>query len=144
MAIAIESIVFLIGGILLAVLLWQVLGRPKPAPQSAPSVKLVRTPRTADGREETILTINDRVILTVNNEDVRLSEFADRLEQLEAVATRIAGALGVTVEFTRAGPQTAQDAGIPMTDLPLTTEAELEEADARLRRSDSNKGQGAG
>lgn len=144
MAIAIESIVFLIGGILLAVLLWQVLGRPKPTPQSALSVKLVRTPRTADGREETILTINDRVILTVNNEDVRLSEFADRLEQLEAVATRIAGALGVTVEFTRAGPQTAQDAGIPMTDLPLTTEAELEEADARLRRSDSNKGQGAG
>lgn len=142
MAIAIESIVFLIGGVLLAVLLWQVLGRPKPAPQSALSVKLVRTPRTADGREETILTINDRVILTVNNEDMRLSEFADRLEQLEAVATRIAGALGVTVEFTRAGPQTAQDAGIPMTDLPLTTEAELEEADARLRRSDSNKGAG--
>jgi hypothetical protein len=141
-AIAIESIVFLIGGVLLAVLLWQVLGRPKPAPQSALSVKLVRTPRTADGREETILTINDRVILTVNNEDMRLSEFADRLEQLEAVATRIAGALGVTVEFTRAGPQTAQDAGIPMTDLPLTTEAELEEADARLRRSDSNKGAG--
>jgi hypothetical protein len=129
---------------LLAVLLWQVLGRPKPAsPQGAPSVKLVRTPRTADGREETILTINDRVILTVNNTDVRFSEFADRLEQLEAVATRIAGALGVSVEFTRAGPQAAQDAGIPMTDLPLIADAELDEADARLRRADSNEGQGA-
>jgi hypothetical protein len=144
-AIAVESLVFLFGGILLAVLLWQVLGRPKPAaPQGAPSVKLVRTPRTADGREETILTVNDRVILTVNNENVRLSEFADRLEQLEAVATRIAGGLGVTVEFTRAGPQAAQDAGIPMTDLPLTTDAELEEADARLRRADSDVGKGAG
>jgi len=107
-AIAVESLVFLFGGILLAVLLWQVLGRPKPAaPQGAPSVKLVRTPRTADGREETILTVNDRVILTVNNENVRLSEFADRLEQLEAVATRIAGGLGVAVEFTRTGPQAA-------------------------------------
>jgi hypothetical protein len=94
-------------------------------PLGAPSVNN-RTPRTADGREETILTVNDRVILTVNNENVRLSEFADRLEQLEAVATRIAGGLGVTVEFTRTGPQAAQDAGIPMTDLPLTTDAELE------------------
>jgi len=144
-AIAVESLVFLFGGILLAVLLWQVLGRPKPvAPQGAPSVKLVRTPRTADGREETILTVNDRVILTVSNENVRLSEFADRLEQLEAVATRIAGGLGVAVEFTRTGPQGAQDAGIPMTDLPLTTDAELEEADARFRRADSDVGKGAG
>src|SRR5512134_3959945 len=109
-AIAVESLVFLFGGILLAVLLWQVLGRPKPAaPRGAPSVKLVRTPRTADGREETILTVNDRVILTVSNENVRLSEFADRLEQLEAVATRIAGGLGVAVEFTRTGSQAAQD-----------------------------------
>ena len=105
MAIAVESLVFLLGGIILTVLLWQVLGRPKPtSPNGAPSVKLVRTPRTADGREETILTINDRAILTVNNEDVRFSEFADRLEQLEAVATRIAAALGVSVEFTRAWP----------------------------------------
>jgi hypothetical protein len=142
--IAIESIVFMIGGILLAVLLWQVLGRPKPASQSAPSVVLVRTPRTADGREETILTINDRVILTVNNEDMRLSEFADRLEQLEAVATRIAAALNVNVAFTRTAPLTPPAAGVPMNELPLVTDADLDELEARLRRTDSSKGQGAG
>jgi hypothetical protein len=143
-AIAVESLVFLASGIILAVLLWQVLGRPKPAPpQGAPVVKLVRTPRAADGHEETILTLNDRAILTVSNEDVRLSEFADRLEQLEAVATRIAAALGVSVEFTRIGPQAPQDAGIPMSTLPLTTDAEIEDADARTRRSASNRGQGA-
>lgn len=144
MAIAVESLVFLLGGIILAVLLWQVLGRPKPeSPDGAPRVKLVRTPRTADGREETILTINDRAVLTVNNEDVRLSEFADRLEQLEAVATRIAAALGVSVEFTRVGPQTPQDTGIPISDLPLTTDADIEAADIRSQRPPSNRGQGA-
>jgi hypothetical protein len=143
-AIAVESLVFLLGGIVLTVLLWQVLGRPKPvSPDDAPSVKLVRTPRTADGREETVLTVNDRAILTVNNEDVRFSEFADRLEQLEAVATRIAAALGVSVEFTRLGPQTPQDAGIPMNDLPLTSDADIETADMRTQRPRSNKGQGA-
>lgn len=144
MAIAVESLVFLLGGIILAVLLWQVLGRPKPeSPDGAPRVNLVRTPRTADGREETILTINDRAVLTVNNEDVRLSEFADRLEQLEAVATRIAAALGVSVEFTRVGPHTPQDAGIPISDLPLTTDADIEAADIRSQRPPSNRGQGA-
>ncbi len=144
MAIAVESLVFLLGGIILAVLLWQVLGRPKPTPpDGAPGVKLVRMPRTADGREETILTINDRAVLTVNNEDVRFSEFADRLEQLEAVATRIAAALGVSVEFTRVDPQTPQDAGIPITDLPLTTDADIESADARTPRPPSNRGRGA-
>ncbi len=144
MAIAVESLVFLLGGIILAVLLWQVLGRPKPTPpDGAPTVRLVRTPRTAEGREETILTINDRAILTVNNEDLRFSEFADRLEQLEAVATRIAAALGVSVEFTRAGPQAPQDVGIPMADLPLTNDVDIESADARAQRSPSNRGQGA-
>jgi hypothetical protein len=143
--IAIESIIFLIGGIVLAVLLWQVLGRPKPAStQGAPSVKLVRTPRTADGREETILTINDRAILTVNNEDMRLSEFADRLEQLESVATRMATALGVSVEFTRSGPITPPDAGIAMDALPPASEADLEELNTRLRSANSSTGQSAG
>jgi hypothetical protein len=108
-------------------------------------VTLVRIPRTADGREETYLTVNDKVILTVNNEGVRLSEFADQLEQLEAVATRLATSMGVSVEFARAGVRRPdEEAGIPMRDLPPVTDEQLEETAARSRPEDANRRQNAG
>ncbi len=144
--IAVESLLFLLAGLLLAVAVARAFGwksRPDQA-GSAPSVKLVRVPRTAEGREETLLTVNDRVILAAHNEGVRLSDFADQLEQLEAVATRMAAALGVSVEFARADAKKPySEAGIPMGELPHLTDDEIEQAEARLRSADVKKGQGA-
>jgi len=147
LAIAIEPLLFILGGILLAVALVYILGRPsKPVqPPGAPSVKLVRIPRTADGREETYLTVNDTIILTVSNEEVRLSEFADQLEQLEAIATRLATSMGVSVEFARAPLRGRPDeeAGIPMRNLPTVTDEQLDELTGRTRPDDANRRSGA-
>jgi hypothetical protein len=146
MVIAVESLVFLVAGIVLAVILVQLFGRPsKPGPgRGTPAVRLVRVPRTADGREETLLTVNDRVILAVNNEGVRLSEFADQVDRLEAIATRLAAALGVSAEFARAGTRQPDDqAGIPMREVPSTSDDEIEELEARLPPRNASKRQGA-
>jgi len=147
MAIAIESVLFLLGGVLLAVVLWYAIGRPSrpQKPAGAPAVTLVRIPRRADGREETFLTVNDAVILSVSNEGVRLSEFADQLEQLEAIATRLAASLGVNVEFARASaiPPDAQ-AGVSMSDLPPISDEEIEEIATRFRAEASNRSENTG
>ncbi len=147
MAIALESILFLLAGVLLAVLLYQVLGRgPKLTErQGPPAVRLVRIPRTLEGREETVLMVNDRAILSANNEGIRLSEFADQLEQLEAVATRLAAALGVAAEFDRRGSRPAHDAAdIDMRTLPLTSEENLDEIETRLRPDHTQHDRAAG
>ncbi len=113
-----DSLVFLVIGMVLGWLLVRSFGKPE-APASGASVKLVRTARTAEGREETRLVVNDSVILTASNDGVRLAEYADEVEQLEAVAARLARSLGVSVEFTRVGPRLPGDEnGISMRTLP--------------------------
>lgn len=142
MVIAVESLLFLLFGIALAVLLTQVFGRGKPSAEQSgtPSVKLVRTARGVDGREETLLLVNERAILTANNDGVRLSDYADEVEQLEAVAARIAAALGVTVEFARVGGQKPGDEkGLAMRTMPRVTDEEIEMVEARRRLSNAER-----
>ena len=119
MVIAIESLLFLLAGIVLAVVLTRVFGRSASPPSATGAVKLVRSPRTADGREETRLLINDTLILTASNDGVRPAAYADEVEQLEAVAARIAGALGVSVEFARINTgKPNEENGLSIRDLP--------------------------
>jgi len=146
--IAIESLVFLGAGVLLVIILAQVFGwgrGGKGAPRT-PSVKLVRTPRTAQGREELLLTVNERVILAANNEGLRLSDYAEHVEQLEALATRLAAALGTPVEFARTGARKPGDeTGIDMSQVPDATDEEVEQVEARRRGQAGEQGsRGAG
>lgn len=111
----IEALVFVVIGTLLGLVLSRTLGKPG----SPASVRLVRTARTADGREETRLFVNDAAILTASNDGVRLAEYADEVEQLEAVAARLAGSMGVSVEFSRVGARTSsEENGIQVRSLP--------------------------
>ena len=75
---------------------------------------------SADGVEETRLLLNDQPILVASSAGVRLADYAAEVEQLEAIATHMASALGVTVEFTRLpskGAQPAEEA-VPVRRLP--------------------------
>jgi hypothetical protein len=134
--IAIESLVFLIAGaVLVGVLAWALgWGRSGRGAPHAPSVKLVRAARNTQGREELLLTVNDRVILAASNEGLRLADYAERVEQIEAVATRLAEALGSPVEFARSGARKPGDeAGISIVDVPTVTDEEVEQVEARRR-----------
>ncbi len=150
MPIAVESLLFLIAGVLLVVVLGQVFGWKRTPEQrnggpGTPSVKLVRSPRSPQGREELVLTVNDRAILAANSEGLRPAEFAEQVEQLEAVATRMAAALRVPVEFARLGAARAgEEAGMPMGTFPRVSEEEIQQAEARLRAGSTGKGQAAG
>jgi len=136
----IELFALIIIATLLVVVLVRVFGRGAGGAGLTPAVKLVRTARSADGREETRLLINDTVILTASNDGVRLADYADQVEQLEAVAARLATSLGVTVEFTRVGPRTpGADSGIPVRDLPPLEEEE-NLASRRARLNDTHDG----
>jgi hypothetical protein len=136
-----DSLVFLVIGMLLGWLLVRSFGKPEP-PASGASVKLVRTARTAEGREETRLSVNESVILTASNDGIRLAEYADEVEQLEAVAARLARSLGVTVEFTRVGPRLPGDEnGIAMRTLPSTETLPEEDDEVETRRARLDQGQ---
>lgn len=127
------SLIVLIA-LLLIVLLARAFSRPNETPAAAHTVTLVRSPRTADGREETRLLINDKLILTATNDGVRLAAYAEEVEQLEALAARIASALGVTVSFTRLPARGAENAeGIAVRSLPRIEEAEEPEAESPAR-----------
>lgn len=143
----VELLVIVLVAVVLMAVLTQVFSRgAKPAEggSSAASVKLERTARDADGREETLLLVNERVILAANNDGVRLSDYADNVEQLEAVAARLAAALGVTVAFTRVGGQkTGDEKGIFMRDLPRTTDEEVDTIEARRRPGNASQRQGS-
>jgi hypothetical protein len=143
--IAIESLVFLGAGVLLVIILAQVFGwgrSGKGAPRT-PAVKLVRTPRTTQGREELLLTVNDRVILAANNEGLRLSDYAEHVEQLEALATRLAAALGTPVEFARTGARKPGDeTGVPIDQVPATGDEEVEQMEARMSKGAKEQGSG--
>jgi hypothetical protein len=130
-----DSIVFLIVGMLLGLVLMRTFGKPGDGARA--SVKLVRTARTADGREETRLFVNDAAILTATNDGIRLAEYADEVEQLEAVAARLAASLGVTVEFARVGARTlGGENGIPVRSLPSDqTLSEPQDEDLETRRA---------
>jgi hypothetical protein len=120
--IAIELLLLLLGGILLAVVLIQIFSRDREAARPRPgqaSVKLLRSLRVAEDIEETRLLINDQVILIASSEGTRLADYADEVERLEAVATRIASALGVGVELARVGARGLEpEEGIPVRQLP--------------------------
>ena len=143
--IAIETVVVLVVIALLAFVLalafgWGRFGKGGP---HTPSVKLVRSPRTAQGREELLLTVNERVILAANNEGLRLSEYADQVEQMESVATRLAAALGTPVEFARtAARKPGDETGIPINQVPYATDEEVEQVEARRRRGAEAQGSG--
>lgn len=120
------------------VLLTRALSRPTETSATTNTVTLVRSPRTADGREETRLLINDRLILTAANDGVRLAAYAEEVEQLEALAARIAFALGVNVSFTRLSARGSENAeGIAVRSLPRIEEAEeaAGESSAKAKRS---------
>jgi len=141
--IVIDSLIFLLLGMFLSYVLMRAFAKPDGNGSAKTAVRLVRTARTADGREETRLLMNDTVILTASNDGVRLAEYADEVEQLEAVAARLASSLGVTVEFTRVGPRVpGADAGIPVRDLPPLEEPDAEELAARRARLDDGRAGG--
>jgi hypothetical protein len=122
MAIGIEALLFLLGGIILALVLIKAFGRSgnDARARGAAQVRLERTMNSADGVEETRLLLNDQPILVASSAGVRLADYADEVEQLEAIATHMASALGVTVEFTRLpskGAQPAEEA-VPVRRLP--------------------------
>ena len=122
MAIGIEALLFLLGGIILALVLIKAFGRSGTDARSrgAAQVRLERTMNSADGVEETRLLLNDQPILVASSAGVRLADYAAEVEQLEAIATHMASALGVTVEFTRLpskGAQPAEEA-VPVHRLP--------------------------
>jgi hypothetical protein len=148
-AFVLDSLAFLIIGMVLGWLLVRSFGKPE-APASGASVKLVRTARSTEGREETRLVVNESVILSASNDGVRLAEYADEVEQLEAVAARLARSLGVTVEFARIGPRLPGDEnGVTMRSLPQDqtafdqSEADALEEDADRRRARLDRGSAA-
>lgn len=130
------SLIVLIA-LLLIVLLARAFSRPNETPAAAHTVTLVRSPRTADGREETRLLINDKLILTATNDGVRLAAYAEEVEQLEALAARIASALGVSVSFTRLPAKGADTEAISVRSLPRIEESEEPEAELPARRKRS-------
>jgi hypothetical protein len=122
MAIAVESLLFLLGGVVLAFVLIKAFGRSANDARSrgAAQVRLERAMSAADGVEETRLLLNDQSILVASSAGVRLADYADEVEQLEAIATHMAAALGVAVELTRLpgkGSQSADEA-VPVRRLP--------------------------
>lgn len=144
MVIAIESLLFLLAGIVLAVVLARVFGKPAAARTedagALPVVKLVRSSRTPEGHEETRLFLNGQIILTAANDGVRLAQYADEVEQLEALAARLAAALGVAVAFERVGPRNAAPEADPaVRNLPKISpdEIDAEERRKRLRQEEA-------
>jgi hypothetical protein len=116
--IAVETLLLLIGGVVLAVLLVQIFARGSEAGRGRPVIRLVRATRAADGAEETRLTINDQAILTASSAGLRLADYADEIERLEMIATRIASALGGTVELARVDRKNAEiEGGLPVRSL---------------------------
>ncbi len=103
MGIAIESLLLLIGGVILTLVLVKAFGRSSDDARSrgAAQVRLERAMNASDGIEETRLVLNDQTILVASSAGVRLADYADEVEQLEAIATHMASALGVTVQLTR-------------------------------------------
>jgi hypothetical protein len=84
MASAIESLLFLLGGLILALVLVKAFGRS-----------------SDDAKSRAATQLNAQTILVASSAGVRLADYADEVEQLEAIATHMASALGVTVELTR-------------------------------------------
>ena len=122
MEIAIESLLFLLGGVILTLVLVKAFGRSSDdaRPRGTAQVKLERTMNPADGVEETRLLVNDQVILVASSTGVRLADYADEVEQLEAIAVLLASALGVTVELTRLSGKNGRpvEEAVPVRRLP--------------------------
>jgi hypothetical protein len=140
--IAVEWVVVLIAvGVLVGVVAWALgWGRPGKSAPHAPSVKLVRTARSAQGREELLLTVNERVILAADSEGVRLAEYAEQTERMEAVATRLAAALGTPVEFARvAARKPGEEAGVPISGVPEADDEEVARIEARRRAGEAGR-----
>jgi hypothetical protein len=143
--IAVEWVLVLIAvAVMVGVVAWALgWGRSGRSGPHAPSVKLVRTARTPQGREELLLTVNERVILAADSEGLRLAEYAEHTERMEAVATRLAAALGTPVEFARASARKpGEEAGIPISQVPGAADEEVARIEAHQQAS-SGAGQGA-
>lgn len=121
MVIAVESLLFLIGGIVLTFVLFQIFGR---APEGSgrrlpPSIRLIRQLQPPAGDEETQLLINGQEILVASSKGLRLADYTAQVERLEALSTRIASALGVSLELARLGlEQGDATRGLPVGQLP--------------------------
>ena len=109
-------------------------------------MKLVRTAWTADGREETRLFVNDAAILTASNDGVRLAEYSDEVEQLEAVAAglpRLPGRNSRVSRVSAAAP--GGENGIPVRNLPAEqTLSQEDEFETRRGRLDDHQARGGG
>ncbi len=83
-------------------------------------LRLERRTRFPEGIEETRLLINDRPILAASSDGLRLADYADEVEQLETLATKIADALGGRVELARVSEpgKSAAEEAIPVRQLP--------------------------
>lgn len=139
MLVELAYLVVLVVGMLLGAVLVRTFG--KSGAGSPASVKLVRTARTPDGREETRLFVNEAAILTASNDGVGLAEYADEVEQLEALAARLAASMGVTVEFSRVAARSpAGESGIPIRNLPANQDEELDTRRARLDDHQARRG----
>lgn len=126
MPVAIDAL-FLIGGLaaIAVVLIWvfNSLGsRDGKARRMAGQarIRLERRMKLPQGIEETRLLINDQPILAASAEGLRLADYADEVEQLETLATRIASALGVNVELERVPGKgaPAEEETLPVRRLP--------------------------
>jgi len=121
--IAVESLLLLLGGIAVATVLILAFGRGGGAGsrggRDAASVKVVRSVKLPEHIEESRLLINDQVILSASSAGLRPADYAEEIDQLETVATRIASALGVGLELARPAPKEALlEAGVPVRQLP--------------------------
>jgi hypothetical protein len=89
LGIAIESLLFLLGGVILTLVLVKAFGRGSDEAKSRGTVqvKLERAMNASDGIEETRLVLNEQTILVASSAGVRLADYAAEVEQLEAIAT---------------------------------------------------------
>jgi hypothetical protein len=67
-----------------------------------PSVAIVRVARARDGHEELRLHVNDQLIRRVSDQGLRPAEYQAQADELEALASSLAAALGVEVWLRRA------------------------------------------
>jgi len=121
--IEIEALLFLLGGIAIATVLILAFGRGgnsawSRAGTGAAAVRLVRSVKLPENIEESQLVINDQVILSASSAGLRPADYVEEIEQLETVATRIASALGVSLELARLDPKEARlEEGVPVRQL---------------------------
>ena len=125
MAIGIEAVLFLLGGIFLAFILVLAFGKGSGTARSrsmsgAAVIRLERQVKPQVGaRGNATADQRSGHPHPHSSEGVRLADYADDVEQLETVATRIAAALGVSVELARLNAKGSEvEERVPVRKLP--------------------------